>query len=203
MLAGWASTVVHAVAAGPRTEAEVREAVGVLDGGDRRAHRAERRGGPLSRPSPEESDGEPRFEASEWLRLAIAPLAAAARMELRHPREDVAPIAAADTEAALRLTLPLLRMKSGISGSCALEVELDEGVLGSPVAMTVRIEEGRVVACEQGADPGADASISGTTAAWLDAVIDGSQTGLATGGDWRLPRELLGGLRKALFGGRR
>ena len=79
-------------------------------------------------------------------------------MELRHPREDTAPVAAADAEAALRLTLPLLRMKSGLSGSCALEVELDEGVLGSPVTMTVRLEEGRVAACEPGAGSAGSAS---------------------------------------------
>ena len=51
--------------------------------------------------------------------------------------------------------------------------------------------------------PDARVAVSGDTAAWLDAVIDRSQTGLATGGDWRLPRDLLGGLRKALCGGRR
>ena len=203
LLAGWASTVVHAVAAGPRTEEEVREAVGVLDAEEIDARIALLAEEGLLHVLPGEGGEEARFEATEWLRLAVAPLAAAARMELRHPREDTAPVAAADAEAALRLTLPLLRMKSGLSGSCALEVELDEGVLGSPVTMTVRLEEGRVAACEPGADPAADASICGTTAAWLDAVIDGSQTGLATGGDWRLPRDLLGGLRKALCGGRR
>jgi len=202
LLAGWSSTVIHALAAGPRTEDEVQEAVGVLDAREIDARLALLAEVGLLHVLPGE-DGEPRFEATEWLRLAVGPLAAAARMELRHPCGDTAPIAAADAEAALRLTLPLLRMKSGLSGSCALEVELDEEVLGSPVAMTARVEEGRVAACEPGADPAADASISGTTAAWLDAVIDDSQAGLATAGDWRLPRDLLGGLHEMLFGGHR
>ena len=114
--------------------------------------------------------------------------------------EDTAPIAAADVEAALRLTLPLLRMKSSLSGSCSLEVELDEGVLGGPVGMTARIEEGRVVACEPGIDPEADAWVAGSTAGWLDAVIERNQRGLRSGGDWRLPRDLFGGLHKVLFG---
>jgi len=203
LLAGWASTVVHALAAGPRTETEVQEAVGVLDAGEIDARIALLAEQGLLRVLPgEQGDGEPRFEATEWLRLAVAPLAAAARMELRHPLGDTAPIAAADVEAALQLTLPLLRMKSSLSGSCALEVELDEDVVGGPVAMTARIEEGRVVSCEPGADPAADASVSGDTAAWLDAAIDGSQGGLTTVGDWRFPRDLLGGLHRVLFGGR-
>ena len=202
LLAGWASTVVHAVAAGPRTEEEVREAVGVLDAEEidaRIALLAEE--GLLHALPGAESDGETRFEPTDWLRLGIAPLAAAARLELRHPLEDTAPIAAADVEAALRLTLPLLRMKSSLSGSCSLEVELDEGVLGGPVGMTARIEEGRVVACEPGIDPEADAWVAGSTAGWLDAVIDRNQRGLRSGGDWRLPRDLFGGLHKVLFGG--
>jgi len=190
LLSGWSSMVVHAVAAGPRTEGEVQEVVGVLDAEEIDARIALLVEEGLLHVLPgEQDDGEPRFEATEWLRLAIAPLAAAARMELRHPLGDTAPIAAADAAAALQLALPLLRMKSSLSGSCALEIELDEGVVGGPVAMTARVEEGRVVACEPGADPAADASVSGPTAAWLDAAIDGSQGGLTTAGDWRFPRE--------------
>ena len=37
----------------------------------------------------------------------------------------------------------------------------------------------------------------------LDTVIEPDAKRVRTGGDWRLPRELLGGLRKALFGGLR
>ena len=121
-------------------------------------------------------------------------------MELRHPREDTAPIAAADVVAALRLALPLLRMSRGLSGACALSVELDEGVLGSPAAVTARIEQRRVVACEPGADPQAAAWVAGSTAAWLDAVIERDTGQIETGGDKRLAGALLKGLHKKLFG---
>jgi len=203
LLSGWTSTVVHALAAGSQTVAEVQEEVAVLEqeAVEVRLSMLEEVGllRFLADPGGEE---EARFEPTEWLRLGIAPLAAAARMELRHPLEDTAPIAAADVEAALRLTLPLLRMKPSLSGACSLEVELDEGVLGSPAGMTARIEEGRVVACEPGIDPEADAWVAGSTAGWLDAVIDRNQRALRSGGDWRLPRDLFGGLHKVLFGSR-
>lgn len=204
LLCGWASTVVHAIAAKPRSAPEVHEEIGVIP-----LELAEASLGLLDevgliRPlPPERPGGEERYEPTEWLRLAVAPLAAAARLELRHPREDTAPIAAADVEAALRLTLPLLRMPTGLNGRCALGVELDAGVLGSPAGVTARIDEGRVVACEPGIDPDADASAAGPSGAWLDAVIEGSARGVSSDGDWRLPRDILGGLHKALFGGMR
>lgn len=201
LLSGWVSTVVHALAAGPRTVAEVQEAVGVLNEEEIEA----RMGlleevGLLRAVEAEGGDEETRFESTQWLRYAIAPLAAAARMELRHPLDDTAPIAAADVEAALQLTLPLLRASPGLSGACSLEVELDEGVVGGPVGMTVRIEQGRVIACEPGIDPEADARIAGDTAAWLDAVIDDERRAMRSDGDWRFTRDLLGGLHKTLFG---
>lgn len=200
LLSGWVSTVVHAVAAGPRTAVEVEEEVTVLNGEEIEARIGLLEEVGLLRALPAEEGGDERFEATEWLRLAIAPLAAAARMELRYPLDDTAPIAAADVEAALRLTLPLVRMQQGPSGACSLEIELDEGVVGGPVGMTARIEGGRVVACEQGIDPAAGAWIAGDTAGWLDAAINGNRGPLRSGGDWRLPRDLLGGLHRALFG---
>ena len=200
LLCGWVGTVVHAVAAGPRTVAEIDEAVGVL---------------PLEVVAanvellaevelihalpPEQPGGEERFEPSEWLRRAMAPFAASIRMELRHPRGDTAPVAAADVEALLQLALPLLRMRRGRSGSCSLSVELEEGVVGSPVGLTARIERGRVVACEPGIDPEADASAAGPIGDWLNALIEGETRGVSIDGDLRLPRDLLGGLHKALF----
>ena len=106
-------------------------------------------------------------------------------------------------EAILQLSLPLLRMPAGPSGSCALSVELDDGVIGGPVGMTARIDDGRVVACERGFDSDADATATGPSGAWLDAMIEADPRGVSSEGDWRLPRDLLRGLHKALFGGMR
>jgi hypothetical protein len=201
LLSSWVGTVVHAVAAKPRTAAETQEAVGVLPLEIVEANIDLLSDAGLTRAlPPEQPGGEERFEPTDWLRLAVAPLAASARMELRYPREDTAPIAAADVVAALQLALPLLRVSRGLSGTCALSVELDEGVIGSPAGVTARIEQRRVVACEPGADPGADSHASGSTAAWLDAVIERDTGQIETGGDARLAGAVLKGLHKKLFG---
>ena len=42
--------------------------------------------------------------------------------------------------------------------------------------------------------------IQGSTAGWLDAVIEDDRSALSSDGDWRFPRDLLGGLHKTLFG---
>src|SRR5665811_847467 len=166
LLCGWASTVVHGVAAKPRSAAEIYEEIGVIPLELVEASLGLLDEVELVRPlSPQRPGDEQRYEPTEWLRLAVAPLAAAARLELRHPREDTAPIAAADVEAILQLALPLLRMPAGLSGSCALSVELDEGVIGSPAGVTAQIDEGRVVACEPEIDRDADASAEGPSGA--------------------------------------
>jgi hypothetical protein len=204
LLCGWVSTVVHAIAAQPRSVAEVQEEIGVLPLELVEANLGLLEEVELIRPLPPDgSDGEQRFEPTEWLRHAVAPLVAAARLELRHPRADTAPIAAADVEAILGLALPLVRMPSGLSGSCSLSVELDQGVVGGPVGVTARIEENRIVACQLGTDPVADAWVEGSTGFWLDAVIEGEARGMPSGGDRRLPRDILNGLHKALFGRKR
>jgi hypothetical protein len=96
--------------------------------------------------------------------------------------------------------LPLLRMPNGLSGSCSLSFELEEGVIGSPVGLTARIEQGRVVACEPGIDPEAGAAAAGPIGNWLNALIDGETRGVSSDGDWRLPRDLLGAIHETLFG---
>jgi|GEM_PF-987090 len=199
LLSGWASTVVHALAAGPLTMAALQEEIGVLDDEAviMRVSLLEAAG--LLRFLPTEVGEEMLIGVTEWLRLGVGPIAAAAQLELRHPPGDTAPIAAADVEAALRLALPLLRLDPSVSGACSMQVELDEGVVGGAVAMTARIEEGRVVACEPGADPEARAWMAGSTAAWLDAVIDCDAAHMRGEGDRSLAELILRELRRALF----
>lgn len=201
LLCGWTSTVVHAVSAKPRSAVEVQEEIGVIPLELVVASLGLLGRVGLIRPLPPPAAGEEmRFEPTEWLRLAVAPLAASARLELRHPRGDTAPIAAADVEALLQLTLPLLRMPARLSGSCSLSVQLDEGVVGSPAGLTAVIDEGRVVACEPGIDPQADAWVEVTTGQWLDAMIERDTRGIRSGGRHRIATTLLGALHERLFG---
>ena len=202
LLGGWASMTIHALAGGPRSAAQVCEAIQVIDRGavDARID-SMLETGLLEEAPGEDPDGEPLVRATEWLRRAVAPLAAAARMELRFPPGDTAPIAALDVEAAFQLTLPLLKLPGEFWGACSLAVELDEGVAGSPAGVTARVEQGRVVACERGLDPDAGTAVSGGAAAWLDAVIDRRTERISSSGERRLAKRILRELRRTLFKG--
>jgi hypothetical protein len=199
LLGGWCSTVMHALAARPRTVAEATEAVGTLgyDHVEDCIDEMENAGQVELLPG---HGGEERFAVTEWLRMAIAPLGAAARMEYRHPPGDTAPIAALDVEAAFQLSLPLLELPKELSGSCSLAVDLEEGVIPSPAGVTARVEKGRVVSCEAGLDEEADALASAPAADWLDTVIDPDAKLVSSSGERQLARRLLYELHETLFG---
>ncbi len=199
LLNGWASTVIHALAAAPLTVTEITEAIGVLDY-DTVDERIEEMVDASLLVLLEEAGEEERFAATEWLRTAIAPLAAGARQELRHPLEDTAPIAALDVQAAFLLTLPLLELPEDRSGTCSLAVDLEEGVPGSPTGVTVRVEGGRLVSCDVRLDEEADAWASASAAAWLDTVIEKDTGQLRSGGGCHLAATLLHALHERLFG---
>ncbi|HMJ72185.1 MAG TPA: hypothetical protein VK471_02345 [Solirubrobacterales bacterium] len=199
LLTGWCSMVTHALAAKPLTAVETHDAIQVLDLDtvQARIESMEEAGQLEALPGP---GGEPRYAVTEWLRMGIAPLAAAARMELRHPPGDTAAIAALDVEASFLLTLPLLELPAALSGSCSMAVELDEGVSGSPAGVTAQIENGRVVSCEQRLDDDADAWATGSAADWLDTLIEPDVKLVRSGGNDDLPVKLINELHRALFG---
>lgn len=200
LLTGWCSTVVHEFAAAPRTAVEVHEAIQTLDldAVEARVELMAEAGHLEAVPG---EPGEARYAATDWLRAGIAPLAAAARMELRHPPGDTAPIAARDVEAAFLLTLPLLELPPELSGTCSLAVDLDEGVVDSPTGVTVRVEKGRVTSCEARLEEDVDAWAIAPASAWLDAVIELDTRQIRSGGQHRIATALLRALHERLFGG--
>jgi hypothetical protein len=199
LLGGWSSTVVHAFASGPHTAAEACESIQVLDLETVEVQIEAMADAGLLEALPAKGQEEERFAATDWLRMAIAPLATAARMELRYPPGDTAPIAALDVQAAFQLTLPMLELPPDLVGSCSLAVELDEGVLNSPAGVTVRVDRGRVLSCETRLDEDADSWASATAPEWLEMVIEADLELIRAGGEERLPRALIGELHRALF----
>jgi len=199
LLTGWCSMVTHALAAEPLTVVETHDAIQVLDLDtvEARIESMEEAGQVEALPGPE---GEARYAVTDWLRMGIAPLAAAARMELRHPPGDTAAVAALDVEASFLLTLPLLELPSDLSGSCSMAVELDEGVDGSPAGVTARVENGRVVSCERRLEEEADAWATGSAAEWLDTLIEPDAEQVRSGGEQHLAGTLLYSLHETLFG---
>lgn len=199
LLSGWSSTVMHALAARPLTVAETTDAVGTLsyDIVEDRIEEMESAG---QLEVLVDESGEERFAVTDWLRMGIAPLAAAARMEHRFPPGDTAPIAALDVEAAFLLTLPLLELPEELSGSCSLAVDLDEDVSPSPAGVTARVEEGQVVSCEARLDEETDSWAAASAGDWLDTVIEPEAKLVRSGGERRLPRRMLYELHQTLFG---
>jgi hypothetical protein len=199
LLGGWSSTVIHALAGEPSTVAQITEAIGILDYDVVDERIREMLGAGLVGTLGEDTEGA-RFGATDWLRTAIAPLAAGARQELCHPLEDTAPIAALDVQAAFLLTLPLIELPEDLAGACSLVVDLEEGVRGSPTGVTVEVDEGRVVSCDVRLEEWVDAWATASAGDWLEAVIEGDVAGIRGGGDRHVSGALLEALHETLFG---
>ena len=196
---GWTATVVHVLARGPHSFDEL---YGAIEGTGRRAlkRRLEAMLDAGQVETLPDGAGGQIFAANDWLRAAIAPLIAAARLERRDPREEMSPIDPLDVEAGFRLSLPLLEMPAEISGSCSLGFDLSDEADSSLTGVTARVEQGRVVSCTAGLDEGADAWASATGLDWLDTVIEPDAKRVRTGGERRLASALLAALHKNLFG---
>jgi hypothetical protein len=198
LLGGWASAATHAFAAEPLTIPEACERVGILplEAIAERVGAMEEQG--LLEALPR--GAEPRYAPSDWMRRAVAPIVAAMRMDLRHPRAPVAPIAVADVEAVFRLALPLLRLPADAEGSCALAMQLEPEVSEDPVGVTVQVEEGRVASLELGIDAGAGALASAAAPDWLETLIEIGVDRVETSGEGPLAGLLVEGLHETLFG---
>lgn len=148
-------------------------------------------------PEPAEETA-PRYRPTLWLRRAIAPLAAAARWERDTGLEEAGPISRLEVEAAFLLTMPLVRLQSHLNGTCRLAVDLPVGG-GRPAGALVGVKKGHIVSCITTIQQPAEGWVSGSPAAWLDAVINGETEGLEMGVNDHLAQVLLNALHQALF----
>jgi len=204
---GWGTMIIHALAAGPLTLAELQQEIDEPDREELEAKVAAMRGTGLLSAHPSDGEGA-SYAVTDWLREGVGPLVVAMRSELRQkqvlaeeaeapPPED--PVySPTDVEAAFLLSLPLLELPTDLSGVCRLVVDLpesDEGLAGA----TIDIEGGRVTACNLDVEGDADAWALGPTPAWLDATVEGQTKKLEFGGDERLSRGVLAGIRRRLF----
>jgi DNA-binding HxlR family transcriptional regulator len=199
LVGGWATTVLHALAGEPKTQAEVRAAVSPSISDEVLEERllAMEASGQVE--AFEWEDGETRLELTQWQREAISPLCAAARLEGNHPIDDTAPPDRLDIEAGFQLALPLLELDERLSGSCLLAIQVPSR--GRELAgVTVQVEGGRVVSWTTRLDRDADASAIGTAEDWLDAVVVAERDGVKVEGKRRLAHALLEGLYERLFG---
>jgi DNA-binding HxlR family transcriptional regulator len=200
MVEGWSSTIVRALASRPLSLTDLNKLISNLN-----YPSIERRLGALRlagqiEASPGLGRGTP-YAVTDWLRRAVAPIAAAASWEHRHVFSVAAPVGRLDAEACLLLSVPLLSLVDHHSGFCRLAVEIGNGGGGHRVAgVMVGVEEGRISSCSSRLEGNhATAWASGSTPAWLRAVIHQDVNRLEVGGDGQLAMALLDGLHEALF----
>jgi DNA-binding HxlR family transcriptional regulator len=195
---GWSSMMLRALAARPLTLTELDGVIGSLTYPSlERRLTAMKRAGQVE-PCPGDGKGTP-YAPTRWLREGIAPLAAATRWERRHLPEGTAPIGRMDVETAFLLALPLAEAPTDISGSCRFGIEMRSGSERRLVGAMAYAEDGQL-SCSVRLENTADGWATGSTTAWLQAVIGGATAELELGGDQRLARRLIESLHVALFG---
>jgi DNA-binding HxlR family transcriptional regulator len=144
------------------------------------------------------SRGRPYF-VTEWLRRATGTLLAASRWERRNLAAETPPMVGLDVEAVLLLAAPMLAPAPEARGSCRLAVQVQNGQPAQFAGAIVTVESGGVSSCSTKLRGDTDAWVSGSAAAWLEALIGGDVECLEIGGDCSLGVELVIGLHDALF----
>jgi DNA-binding HxlR family transcriptional regulator len=200
LTAGWDSTMVRALAERPLTLNEISADISDLSYPALKRRLTKLRATRLVEPA--RSQGMAAYGASDWLRLAVVPLAVAGRWERKHDPE-AEPISPVEVEAAFLLTLPFLQLPVDAVGSCTLAVltSEDKSEGGPEVAgVAIVVDRGKVVSCTSEARSRPTTWALGTTEAWLDAVIGGHPDGLRVRGTkTALARQVIGSLHDTLF----
>lgn len=202
LVCAWSSALTHALADGPRTATDLVREVTALYGEEMVRDHLEA----LIRSAQVEEllgDGteEPRYALTDWGMKAIAPLIAAAHHEAHCPSEDVLMPEVLDVEAAFQLTAPLLRLPTGLRGSCRLGVRISDEEETLLAGTTMDVANGRVVSSSILLEQDPDTWATGTPVMWCDAVVDPTTAArLDVGGDIELARSLLTALHDRLFG---
>jgi DNA-binding HxlR family transcriptional regulator len=199
LVSGWGSTVVHALSGAALTLEELESATGAVRPEVLAARVEAMEDVGLLEPL-EGAGGETRYAATRWLRQAIGPLAAAARLERRQEDEDAAPPDVLDVGAAFLLTLPLLELPTDLGGCCRLGVQMPSEDLAMAGA-TAQVENGHVVFADPALHPEPETWATGSPIGWLDTLVEPGEHEVAFGGeDQRLPESLVAGLHEELFG---
>lgn len=199
LVEGWSTAMLRVLAVEPRTLTELDGVIASLNYPSLERRLAAMKLAGQVEPVPGNGRGTP-YRVTEWSRRAVAPLAAAARWERRHLAEQTAPISKLDVEGGFLLALPLLRLPSDASGVCRLAVEVPQGEKRGLAGVLVQVQGGKVTSSTTRLDGHPEAWISGSTTAWLAALIEHDSDGLEIGGDGHLARALLEDLHWVLFG---
>jgi DNA-binding HxlR family transcriptional regulator len=199
LVQGWDSKIIRAIAARPRSLTDLNGLITSLNYPSLERRFSALRACGLIEPRPGEGRGTP-YGPSAWLRRACGPLAAAAHWERRHAVDEVDGLRF-DFEAVFLLAALGRSLSEEVSGRCRLGVELRNG--SGEVAMAgvqLRVVEGQVLSCMGRPEGEADASASGSSVAWVQALVSGRPDDLYLSGDRHLAREVVDGLHGEILG---
>jgi DNA-binding HxlR family transcriptional regulator len=194
LVSGWGSTMLRALAARPLSPSELDDLIASFSQSaiERRLF-AMRSAGQVAAVSP--SDSSTAYAVTEWLRKGVAPLLAAIRCEQLHLSIETAPVTRIDVETLLLLTVPQVGSLGGVSGACQVAVDIaGQG----PAGVRVSIEGGSIVSCVSKLESSPPGWV-GSSATWLDAVIEGPPQSLGEDDPDGLSRLVLQGLHGLLF----
>ncbi|MGN6258784.1 MAG: winged helix-turn-helix transcriptional regulator [Solirubrobacterales bacterium] len=193
LVEGWSTNIVRAIAARPLSLTELNRLIPKVSYPSLERRLGSMRLAGVVEPHPGDGRGTP-YTATDWLRRAIVPLAAAANWERRHRPDGAQPIGRLDVEAAFLLAIPLVSVPADFDGKCRLAVELQGG--SSPIfaGVVVCYEEGKVVSCSSRLEGEAEAWVSGSPVAWLNRLNRAENRSLELGGDIAMAEAILDGL---------
>jgi DNA-binding HxlR family transcriptional regulator len=198
LVEGWSTLVLRALAAKPLTLTELSQLInGVSYPSLERRLKALR----ITRQVEAERTGSGTpYSVTPWLRRAMAPLAAAISWELEHPGRQIGPLGRLDAEAIFLLLVPVVTLADDEGGSCRIAIE-SRGVGHEFRFAGVMAEwrEGKPIAWSSRLEGLADASVTGTTAAWLRALTSGTVDGLESSGDLALAKSVAMGMAASTF----
>lgn len=194
---GWGSTIMRGLAWQPMSLTELDRRIADLSYPALERRLASMRMAGLIEARPSRGAGTP-YTVTEWARRGVVPLAVASNCELLHMRDRAAPVTQIDIEAAFMLATPLVGMPPDVAGACQLKVEA--GTIREPAGVTVKVEDGKVVACDSELEPSPSTYAVGSPSKWFHAVMDGDVAELRFGGGRQLAEGLVRGLHAALNG---
>lgn len=197
LVGGWSAGIVRALAVRPLALTELDRVISSLSYPSLERRLAAMRLHDLVESAREGRRGNP-YVVTDWLRLAVIPIAAAACWERRY-WSQAPPITNRDIEAAFLLALPLTHPPADTTGFCRLAVQMANGSIGRLAGATVEARGGEIISCTTRIEGSPDASALGTPSTWLSALLSPHVHQLEMQGDSRLATALITAMHQALF----
>lgn len=192
---GWSAGIIRALAATPLALTELDRLIPHLSYPALERRLTAMRQVGLVGPEPQRNGRVTRCRVTEWLRQAIAPLAAAVNWEYRCLSEASGP-GRLDVEALFLLSAPQLKLPADLSGTCRLAAEFQCGSGLEFAGVMVEVDAGEVRSCVARLDGNADAWATGPAAVWFRRFAGAGEGQIDIGGESTLARALEDGLRR-------